>query len=568
MTTEAGRTLVGVPAAPGLVVGTIVQLRHEPIAIPEDHGSTPAERLRLERALEQARSELRTLQERLAQTADAARAAIFAAHAALLGDPDLLATCNAAIDRGGSAAAAWHLAIETQAARVANLDDELVAARANDVRDVGRRVLRAIVGTTGAERHYAPGTILVAEDLTPSETASLDRSTVVGFCTASGGATSHVAILARSLDIPAVAAIDPAALDVPDGTPAVLDGTEGVLRLVPSPMELASVAERLARDEERRSAERAVAHQPASTLDGHPIAVIGNISSRADADQVLALGGEGVGLLRTEFLFLDRDEAPSEDEQADVYTAIAARLGPSRPLVIRTLDAGGDKPLPFLHLPKEHNPSLGERGIRAQLTRPDLLRAQLRAIVRAARHGRVMVMFPMITALAQWRVAREALEQERLQLGGPPVPVGVLVEVPAAALNAERFAAEVDFFSLGTNDLAQYTLAMDRDHPQLAAQVDELDPAVLQLVAATVRAARGHDKWVGVCGGMAADPHAIPLLIGLGVRGLSVSATAIPSVKACVRRWRLADAEALATRALTAASAEEVRALVAAAAQR
>jgi phosphocarrier protein FPr len=565
MTTGVARTLVGVPAAPGLVVGAIVQLRHDPIEIPQDHDSPNAERLRLECALEQARTELRSLQERLAQTADATRAAIFAAHEALLGDPDLLATCATAIDRGGSAAFAWHLAIETQARRLANLDDKLLAARASDVRDVGRRVLRAIVGTKGAERHYAPGTILVAEDLTPSETAGLDRSTVVGFCTAGGGATSHVAILARSLDIPAVAAIDPAALDVPDGTPAVLDGNEGVLRLVPSPEELASVAERLARDERRRAAERAVAHQPASTVDGHSIAVVGNIGSLADAEQVLALGGEGVGLLRTEFLFLDRDQAPSEDEQADVYTAIAARLGPGRPLIIRTLDAGGDKALPFLHLPKEHNPSLGERGIRAQLARPTLLRAQLRAIVRAARHGQVMVMFPMITGLAQWRVARQALERERLQLGSPPVPVGVLVEVPATALNAERFATEVDFFSLGTNDLAQYTLATDRDHPQLASQVDELDPAVLQLVATTVKAARGHGKWVSICGGMAADPQAIPLLIGLGVGGLSVSAPAIPGVKACVRRWRLADAEVLATRALSAGSAEEVRALVAAA---
>lgn len=554
--------LTGVPAAPGLAVGIVVQVRPEHIAIVEDGRTPHEERQRLDLALDQARRELRTLQERLTETADPARASIFAAHEELLGDPDLLEIAASAIDKGKSAAFAWHHAVTTHADRLAGLKNELLAARANDLRDVGRRVLRAITGTVSVEREYPHGAILVAEDLTPSETASLDRSRVLGFCTAGGGATSHVAILARSLGIPAVAAIEPRALDVADGTAAALDGSRGVLRLNPPPEEVRAIEQRQARLEARRSADLRTTHEPAWTADGHVIEVVANIGGLADAEQAVALGGEGVGLLRTEFLFLGRTTAPSDEEQAEAYTAIAKALGPDRPLIIRTLDVGGDKPLAYLPLPKEDNPFLGERGIRLQLARPELLRSQLRAILRAAAHGRVLVMFPMIASLAEWQAARTALEEERARLGAPPVPAGIMVEVPAAALTADRFAAEVDFFSVGTNDLTQYTLAIDRGHPRLASQVDGLHPAVLRLIAATTRAAARHGKWVGVCGGIAADPQAIPLMVGLGVRELSVSVPAIPAVKARVRTVRRADAEALVERALTAASAAEVRALV------
>ena len=290
--------------------------------------------------------------------------------------------------------------------------------------------------------------------------------------------------------------------------------------------------------------------------------VAANIGGLADAEQGLALGAEAVGLLRSEFLFLHRTTAPTEEEQHAAYAAVARALGSGRRLVIRTLDVGGDKPLSYLPLPREDNPFLGERGIRVQLNRPELLRVQLRAMLRAAGEGNVAVMFPMIATLDEWRAARAILEEERSRLGAPRIEAGIMVEVASAALLADHFAKEVDFFSIGTNDLTQYTLAMDRGHPRLAAQVDGLSPAVLRLVDQTVRAARVHKRWTGVCGGIAGDPQAVPLLIGLGVDELSVSVPAIPAVKAQIRGLRLEECRELASRALDCATAADVRALV------
>jgi phosphocarrier protein FPr len=290
--------------------------------------------------------------------------------------------------------------------------------------------------------------------------------------------------------------------------------------------------------------------------------IVANIGGLADARAAVSLGGEGVGLLRTEFLFLDRHTAPTEDEQAQVYTDIAKALGPDRPLVIRTLDVGGDKPLPYLPMPKEENPFLGERGVRVGLNRPEVLRTQVRAILRAASAGKLLVMFPMVATLAEWRAAKAMFEEERARLGAPAIPVGIMVEIPAAAIMAEQFAREADFFSIGSNDLTQYTLAMDRGHPKLAPQVDGLNPAVLQLIAQTVTGARQHDRWVGVCGGIASDPQAVPLLIGLGVSELSVSIPAIPAIKAQIRTLSLAECQQLAQQALTLDTAAGVRALV------
>ncbi len=553
--------LAGVPASPGLAIGTVQQLRREDVTLAQ-HGEEPhEERRKLESAMAQARVQLQALEARLRSEADPAKAAIFAAHVELLDDPDLREPIEQAIGEGLSAAFAWQTAFAAQADRLAAMKNALLAARASDLRDVGGRVLRLITGTASDPVEFPKDTILIAEDLTPSDTASLDRTRVLGFCTTTGGASSHVAILARSLGLPAIAGIEARALEIPAGTRAILDGTKGTLRLRPRQDELRAIRERQLKHTERRAAALLSAAQPATTLDGHRVEVAANAGKVDDVREALASGAEGVGLLRSEFLFLERTEAPTEDEQHAAYAAMAKLLGPNRTLIIRTLDVGGDKPLSYWPIPKEANPFLGERGIRFLLDHPEVLRAQLRAILRAAPAGKLQVMFPMVATLPELRRAKAILEEERAQLGAARVPVGIMVEVASVAVMADAFAREVDFFSIGTNDLTQYTLAMDRGHPRLAPLVDALNPAVLSLIDTTVRAAHKHGRWVGVCGGIAGDPQAVPILVGLGVDELSVSVPVIPEIKARIRGLKLGECQALARQALASGTAEEVRAL-------
>ena len=554
--------LNGVAASFGLAVGKVFQLRRQEIRVVET-GSDPREEQRqLEGAIAKGKNQLEALRTKLQEQSDADKAAIFEAHEELLDDPDLHSIANSLISQGKSAAFAWREAVETHARLLESLKKELFVARAGDLRDVGKRVLESLAGHEhGGLPGVPPDTILIAEDLSPSETASLDRSRVRGFCTTLGGATSHVAILARSLDIPAVAGIDPRALDLPNGTEVILDGTKGTIIVAPNEGEVKRIRERQARQGARRADDLETAHGPATTIDGQRIEVVANIAGPADAEQLIQLGGEGVGLLRSEFLFMSRVQAPTEDEQFEAYSTVARTLGPSRPLIIRTLDVGGDKPLAYLPIPPEENPFLGERGIRVGLNRPEMLRTQLRAILRASQHGYVRIMFPMVATLAELREARKLLDEERERLGVSPIEVGIMIEIPAAALMARQFAREVDFFSVGTNDLTQYTLAMDRGHPKLAPKIDGLSPAVLQLIAMTTRAAKTEGKWVGVCGGIASDPQAVPLLIGLGVAELSVSVPTIPGIKAQIRTLDMTECKQLAQRALELESATEVRAL-------
>jgi multiphosphoryl transfer protein len=554
--------LHGVAASSGLAVGKVFQLRRQEIAVVE-RGSDPREEQRqLEAAIAKARNQLEALRTKLQEQSDADKAAIFEAHEELLDDPDLHSIADSLIAKGKSAAFAWREAVESHARVIESLKNELFVARAGDLRDVGKRVLESLAGgKRGVLPEVPPDTILIAEDLSPSDTASLDRSRVRGFCTTLGGATSHVAILARSLDIPAVAGIDPRALDLPNGTPVILDGTKGTIIVAPGQDEVERISERQQLHAVRRAAALETAHGLATTTDGQRIEVVANIAGPADAEQVVQLGGEGVGLLRSEFLFMNRAHAPTEDEQFEAYSTVARTLGPSRPLIIRTLDVGGDKPLPYLPIPPEANPFLGERGIRVGLNRPEMLRTQLRAILRASQHGAVRVMFPMIATLAELREARTLLDEERERLGVSAIEVGIMIEIPAAALMARQFAREVDFFSIGSNDLTQYTLAMDRGHPKLASKIDGLSPSVLQLIGMTSRAAKAEGKWVGVCGGIASDPQAVPLLIGLGVAELSVSVPAIPGIKAQIRTLDMSACKQLAQQALELESAAEVRAL-------
>ena len=554
--------LAGVSASPGLAVGRIVQYRPQTIEVSE-RGESPARELaKLSAALGEANRQLSEFKERFN---DPAKVQIIEAHQALLEDPELIAASQAGIGRGESAAFAWRAACQSSAAQLEALQgNALLRERANDIRDVGRRVLSLITGIKTEAISVSEGSILIAQELTPSDTASLDPSKVFGFCTVTGGATSHVAILARSLGIPAICGIDDAVLQIEDGTEVVLDGTAGLLHYRPSEADIAVARERVERQAQQREDEKASAMEPAVTTDGHRIEVVANVRNAQEARDGVTLGAEGVGLLRSEFLFDERETAPDEEEQAAEYVAVAQALGPERSLVIRTLDVGGDKPLAYLPMPKEDNPFLGLRGLRVSLENPAMFRAQLRAILRTARLTRLHIMFPMVATLDEWRKAKATVDailaEEHLAAGRVDVHVGLMIEVPSAALMAERFARESDFFSIGTNDLTQYVLAMDRGHPKLASKADGLNPAVLRTISLACEGAHKHGKWVGVCGGMASDPLAVPVLIGLGVDELSVSVPAVPTIKSLVRRLSLKDCQELAQEILQMGTATEVRA--------
>lgn len=562
---SSGHVLRGIPAAPGIAVAPLYQFRRAEIAIPETAAAPADEQVCLQRAIDAARGQLAALRAEVLERAGASEAAIFDAHLEILDDPDLLEPVLAEVNAGRSAAQAWQMTIEAKAALLAGLKDTLLAARAGDVHDVGYRVLRLMVGTSyqGPELPTTP-VILVADDLSPSDTATLDSEQVLGFCTAAGGPNAHTAILARALGLPAVVGAGSDVLALTNDTQVILDGGVGTLTVEPDSRALAAAQEAQRNRDARRTAQLEVAGEPAITQDSHRMEVVANIAGVRDARQARVHGAEGVGLLRTEFLFLDRSDPPTEDEQFEAYRDIALALE-GHPVIIRTLDIGGDKPLPYIDVPSEENPFLGERGIRLCLAHPELLETQVRAILRAAKFGPLRIMFPMIANLEEWQRARALVEKVRAELYAAPVEMGIMVEIPSAALLAEIFAREVNFFSIGTNDLTQYTLAIDRTHPSLSAQADGLHPAVLRLIDHTVRAAHATGKWVGVCGELAADPQAILVLVGLGVDELSVNVPAVPAVKARVRSLAFSKAQQLAAQALESATATEVRELVASA---
>jgi multiphosphoryl transfer protein len=560
--------MAGLPASPGVAVGPARRFRTPPLEIGEV-GSRDAEEERraLDSAIEATRGAIEAQRRAVAGRVGAYQATIFEAHLLFLDDEALLDPTRAAIDAGVAAARAWSDAIEDVAASWETIDDPYQRARAADLRSVGTQVLARLLGIEPpAPRLDEPG-ILLAADLAPADAAALDPSTALGVATASGGPTSHAAVLARSLGIPAVVGLGDAVLDVREGEVVALDGDAGVLVVDPDPEVVQAFGARRHEWEEADRTARAETAAPAFTLDGLPVEVGANVGSPDDVASAVEAGADGVGLFRTEFLFMSRDAMPSEDEQEAAYRAAAEALG-GRPMIVRTLDAGADKPIPYLAQPAEANPFLGVRGLRLGLERPDLLDTQLRAILRVAADHAVRVMFPMVATLEELRAGRAAVERARSALvdAGRPAPdridVGVMIEVPSAALAADRLAGEADFFSIGTNDLSQYALAADRGNERVAALADALHPAVLELIRLAAAAASTKARWTGVCGEVAGDPLATPLLIGLGVTELSMSAPAIPHVKQVVRRTDLSSARALAERALAASSAAEVRELL------
>lgn len=549
--------LKGVLAAPGLAIGKAVRLASADIVVREAGEGVAHEEAALAAAIDTVRARIETA----ATKGDKARKAILGAHLAFLEDPELSAGARRLIGEGKSAGFAWRKAVGGYVDALRGLGDRRLAERVDDLVDLERQVLRALSGEEEGEAVLPPGSILLADELLPSQLMGVDPGVVAGFCTARGGPTSHVAILAAAMGIPALVAVGAAVLSVEDGAALILDADSGTLRVAPDAPALEAAQTALAQRQERKAAAKAAAHQPCVTRDGTRIEVFANTGSLNDALAAVANGAEGSGLLRTEFLFLDRETPPDEDEQARQYQAIASALD-GRPLIIRTLDVGGDKAAPYLPIPAEENPALGLRGVRVSLWRPHLLKTQLRAILRVTPLGQCKIMVPMVASLDELRAVRAVLEEAKREMGiVEKVELGVMIETPAAAVTADLIAAEADFLSIGTNDLTQYVLAMDRGNPELAARIDALHPAVLRMIDQTCKGAAKHHRWVGVCGGLASDLAAVPILLGLGVTELSTTASIAPEVKASVRSLSLDACRSLAAQALDQASPEAVRAL-------
>jgi multiphosphoryl transfer protein len=555
-TPEEPGMVSGVRAAPGLALGNALGFSRAEIAVDENGKGVAVENKRLSDAIASVRA-------RLQNAARKDRAAILAAHLAFLDDPELTVEAGRHIEQGRSAGHAWRTAIASQVTVLQGLADARFAERAADLVDLERQVLAALGDMQIPSRTALPeNTLLLADDLLPSEFVALDAAHLAGIALAKGGSTSHVAILAASMNIPMLVACGPKLKDIADGTVLLLDADRGRMTIDPDPSLAESAACEIAVRQVVHRDAQALAHRPCQTSDGLRIEISANLGSHDDAVMAMSQGAEGCGLLRTEFLFLDRDTPPGEAEQTEVYRAIATCLE-GRPLTVRTLDIGGDKPARYLPFPAEDNPALGLRGVRVSLWRPDLLDVQLRAILQGVPPAQCRIMVPMIASIAELRAVRHALDRACAKLGiADPVVLGVMVETPAAAMTADLLAAEADFLSIGTNDLTQYCLAMDRGNASVAADFDALHPAVLRLIKVTIDGAARHGRPVSVCGGLASDMVAAPILIGLGVRGLSASAAQIPALKARIRNVTRDQCEALAAKALAAASANDVRALV------
>ncbi|CAO3426489.1 phosphoenolpyruvate--protein phosphotransferase [Azospirillum endophyticum] len=552
--------LKGTIAVPGQAVGTVVRRFRSGLRVVEQGAGPEIEEPRLRQALDRVVAGLAQSAQRMPD-----HAAIFQAHRELLDDPELLDSALADIRAGKSAEWSWQRTARLQADALAGLADPRMAERAADLRDLEQQVLTALAGKApeAGLADLPAGSIVLADEILPSDLAGVPAGRLAGIGMVHGGPTSHAVILAAALGVPTVVALGRQAERVPDGAPVVIDGNRGELMVFPSEDMLATtrtaVAARAARREENRRSSR----EDCRMADGTRIEVFANLGRVSDAPGAVLEGAEGCGLLRTEFLFLERQSAPTEDEQYQQYQQIADALE-GRPLVIRTLDVGGDKPLSYLPLPKEENPVLGLRGVRVGLREPELLRAQIRAILRVKPAGVCRIMVPMIASPAELQAVRAMVDEERAKLSrAEPIELGAMIEVPSAALIADRISAVADFLSIGTNDLTQYVLAMDRGNPHVAAQLDALHPGVLRLIRLAVMGAKTHDRIVAVCGGSASDPMAAPLLIGLGVTELSATPAVIADLKAFIRTLRMEDCRRVAEAALATDSADEVRRLVA-----
>ncbi len=560
--------LQGIAASNGIAAGPAYCYSQPDLKIPDrPFTSVEQELQRFAAAVQQADRELQTLYETMKGRAGEQEAAIFDAHHMMLHDPTLAKKIRKSVEGGQIVERALMLAVDEFAAVLTGMKDELFAARAADVRDIGRRLLRILLGAPDTTlSNITQPAIVIADDLTPSDTASLDPAMTLGFCTARGGLTAHSAILARTLGIPAIVALGDELLhSVTTGTRLILDGKDG--RLVISPDEATVQQYERTRQQHELHMVQVKAHamEPTQTANGRRVEVAANIGDAGSARDAVANGAEGVGLLRTEFLYLDDVQPPSEEKQVGVYRGIFEVMG-QRPVIVRTLDIGGDKPPSYLPFPQEMNPFLGWRAIRISLDRPELFKTQLRAILRAAAGYQVRIMFPMVSDLEELRAGRGMVEEVKAELEAAKivfaedVPVGIMVETPAAAMLVDVLSEAADFFSLGTNDLTQYTLAVDRGNATVAKLFQPLHPSVLRLIQRTIELAHARGKWVGMCGELAGMQKAIPILLGLGLDEFSMNPRAIPDAKHLIRQLSDERACQIAEQAMRLGTAAEIEA--------
>lgn len=560
----------GIAASNGIAIAKAFRLENPDFTIEKKSVADAASEVaRLEAALEISKGELTAIKDRALTELGADKAAIFEAHLLVLNDPELV---NPVKDRINSESINAEFAMNEVANMFIGLfegmDNEYMKERAADIRDVTKRVLAHLLGINFSNPStISEEVIIIAEDLTPSDTAQLNRTYAKGFTTDIGGRTSHSAIMARSMEIPAVVGTKVVMEQIKNGDLVIVDGLDGNVIVNPSAEELRAYEEKKENHEAQKAEWAKLKNEHTVTADGYQVELVANIGTPKDVKGVLDNGGEGVGLYRTEFLYMGRDNLPTEEEQFDAYKTVLESME-GKPVVVRTLDIGGDKELPYLHLPKEMNPFLGYRAIRLCLDEQDVFRTQLRALLRASVYGNLKIMFPMIATVDEFRQAKAVLleEKDKLVQSGVQVSenieVGMMVEIPASAVLADVFAKEVDFFSIGTNDLIQYTMAADRMNEQVAYLYQPYNPSILRLVKMVIDAAHKEGKWAGMCGEMAGDSLAIPLLIGLGLDEFSMSATSILAARTQIRKLSRPQMEELAQKALNMATAEEVVELV------
>ncbi|MEG1224212.1 MAG: phosphoenolpyruvate-protein phosphotransferase PtsI [Hafnia sp.] len=558
----------GILVSPGIAFGKALLLKEDEIII--NRKKIAAEEVeqeiaRFKAGRDKASEQLETIRVKASETFGEEKAAIFEGHIMLLEDEELEQEIIALIkDSKMTADAAAHEVVEGQAKALEELDDEYLKERAADVRDIGKRLLMNILGMTIVDLSaIQEEVILVATDLTPSETAQLNLNKVLGFITDLGGRTSHTSIMARSLELPAIVGTSDVTKQVKNGDFLILDAVNNKIYVNPT----AEIVEELKAVQNQYVSEKnelvKLKDLPAITLDGHQVEVCANIGTVRDIAGAERNGAEGVGLYRTEFLFMDRDAFPTEEEQFQAYKAVAEGMG-SQAVIVRTMDIGGDKDLPYMDLPKEENPFLGWRAIRICLDRKEILHAQLRAILRASAFGKLRIMFPMVISVEEVRELKGELELLKAQLCeegkafDETIEVGVMVETPAAATIARHLAKEVDFFSIGTNDLTQYTLAVDRGNELISHLYNPMSPSVLTLIKQVIDASHAEGKWTGMCGELAGDERATLLLLGMGLDEFSMSSISIPRIKKIIRNSNFEDVKALADEALNQPTAEDL----------
>ncbi|EGG9385811.1 phosphoenolpyruvate-protein phosphotransferase PtsI [Salmonella enterica] len=562
----------GILASPGIAFGKALLLKEDEIVIDRKKISADKVDQEVERFLSgraKASAQLEAIKTKAGETFGEEKEAIFEGHIMLLEDEELEQEIIALIkDKHMTADAAAHEVIEGQATALEELDDEYLKERAADVRDIGKRLLRNILGLAIIDLSaIQEEVILVAADLTPSETAQLNLQKVLGFITDAGGRTSHTSIMARSLELTAIVGTGSVTAQVKNGDYLILDAVNNQVYVNPTN----DVIEQLRAVQEQVATEKAelakLKDLPAITLDGHQVEVCANIGTVRDVEGAERNGAEGVGLYRTEFLFMDRDALPTEEEQFAAYKAVAEACG-SQAVIVRTMDIGGDKELPYMNFPKEENPFLGWRAVRIAMDRKEILRDQVRAILRASAFGKLRIMFPMIISVEEVRALRKEIEIYKQELRDEgkafdeSIEIGVMVETPAAATIARHLAKEVDFFSIGTNDLTQYTLAVDRGNDMISHLYQPMSPSVLNLIKQVIDASHAEGKWTGMCGELAGDERATLLLLGMGLDEFSMSAISIPRIKKIIRNTNFEDAKVLAEQALAQPTTDELMTLV------